>query len=142
MVKHGMAGTRTYRIWKDMRRRCLSRKRSEYLRYGGRGISVCKRWQSFSAFLMDMGKAPVGWTIERVNNEKGYSKKNCKWASRAEQSRNTASTVRVTYNGRTLCLADWALQLKIPATTLYSRVGFGWTPPKLFAPSGPQGGRS
>lgn len=87
--------TPTYVSWIAMKNRCNNPKASDYKYYGGRGIRVCKRWSSFSEFLGDMGEKPDGLTIERINNERGYSPSNCKWATRLEQSRNTRRNKRV-----------------------------------------------
>lgn len=87
-TKHGKAGTRTHRIWKAMRSRCNNPNIPRYKDYGGRGITVCKRWDKFENFLADMGEAPDGHSIDRINNNKGYSPSNCKWSTPTEQNRN------------------------------------------------------
>jgi hypothetical protein len=88
-IKHGMANTSEYIIWKGMRRRCSNPKCSAYKNYGGRGITVCKEWdESFQQFYKDMGPRPLGLTLERINNDLGYSKENCVWATRKQQRRN------------------------------------------------------
>lgn len=91
-LRHGFAHhngqTRTYRIWAGMRKRCNDPNCKEYKNYGGRGISVCLRWDSFLDFLSDMGNAPDKLTLERINNDKGYYKANCRWATRKEQMAN------------------------------------------------------
>ena len=85
---HGETGSREHRTWKAMRRRCNDPNQIGWVHYGGRGITCCKRWNKFENFLADMGRKPKGLTIERMNNSKGYSPKNCKWATWSEQNKN------------------------------------------------------
>ena len=94
VTKHGatrQGGWRTteYSSWLSMRQRCTNPHQFGYARYGGRGIRVCKRWDDFSKFLADMGPKPTRrHTLERVNNDKNYTPKNCVWATRYEQAQN------------------------------------------------------
>lgn len=83
-----------YHVWYDMKRRCYNKKNKDYKNYGGRGIKVCLSWRlSFDNFIKDMGFRPTdNHTLERMNNELGYSNDNCKWATRSEQARNTRIT--------------------------------------------------
>lgn len=118
-----------YGPWHDMIRRCYDSRRKNYRHYGGRGIKVCDRWrQSFEAFLEDMGPRPSPkHSIDRYpNNDGNYEPDNCRWATQGEQLRNYSRTRHVTYNGRTQCIADWAVEMKLPAQTLYTRIREGW----------------
>jgi len=110
-VKHGMARSgvgrsKTYTVWAAMLQRCVNPKDKNYKNYGGRGITVCKRWLKFENFLADMGEPLAGLSIDRKNNERGYTPSNCYWATREEQSFNKRNTVRVVFKKRRTLLND------------------------------------
>jgi len=87
--KHGAAGSPTYRSWQQAKSRCSNPNRRSFKDYGGRGITMCRRWHdSFTTFLADMGERRKGTTIERINNDLGYEPGNCRWVASAEQSKN------------------------------------------------------
>lgn len=117
MVRHGFAtrdGNRIseYSTWAGIISRCTNPDNLAYARYGGRGISICDRWLKFENFLADMGMKPSReYTVERVDNNKGYSPDNCKWATRTEQAQNTRSNHLVTFNNETLCIEEWQRRL-------------------------------
>ena len=126
---HRLSNTRTYYSWVEMRRRCLNKTHYMFPRYGARGISVCKRWEnSFDNFLTDMGIRPEGTSLDRVDNKKGYSKKNCRWATSREQIINRSITRWITYKGKKMCLADWAIKTGLPASRISQRIdNWGWS---------------
>lgn len=124
--KHGMYGTLTYRCWEGMLKRCRNPNYPAYADYGGRGITVCKQWFSFEGFLMDMGECPEGLSIERRDNEKGYSPDNCHWATRIEQANNRRSSRLVTYRGTTQTVTMWAREVGLNPGTLFYRLDQGW----------------
>jgi hypothetical protein len=110
-----------------MLKRCKNKNTPSFENYGGRGIKVCEEWEDFANFLRDMGVKPEGLTLERIENDLGYFKENCKWATRAEQSRNTRRTRFLTFSGKTMCVVDWAQHLKIEKGTLEGRLLSGWS---------------
>ncbi len=97
---HGKTESQTYFRWTDMKTRCLNKKSSHYKNYGGRGIKICDRWlNSFEYFLEDMGTVPENMTLERINNDKGYYKENCKWILKSHQPKNRRNNIYVIFNG-------------------------------------------
>lgn len=123
-----MSGTRIHDIWCGMRARCLNPNDNAYAHYGGRGILICERWDSFEAFFADMGDCPPKGELERVDNERGYEPGNCRWATRAEQMRNTRRNRVVEYAGKEWCLTDLANCLGVHPRTLFARIDRGWAP--------------
>ena len=120
---HGKSHTALHKIWLGMKNRCNNPRHHAYARYGGRGIGVCERWQSFSAFEADMGERPSPLhSVDRMDNDRGYSPDNCRWATRSEQSNNRGGVFR-DHDGRTL--REIATATGIPYDTLHSRYIMG-----------------
>ena len=112
-----------YAVWKTLVQRVTNPNDCNYPRYGGRGITMSEHWKTFEGFYADIGDPPFkGASIDRIDNEKGYSKENCRWATRTEQNRNTRRTVRYTYGGVTSTLAEFAEKYQINRSTLASRI--------------------
>lgn len=126
VTSHGMSNTATYRSWGAMVQRCTNPKNPAYHDYGGRGITCCARWMSFENFLADMGVKPDGLTLERKDNDGHYDVGNCRWATRAEQNRNSRHCRLLTHGGETLRIGEWAKRLGISEPKLRDRLNKGW----------------
>ena len=116
-------------VWCQMRARCQDRSHPVYHRYGGRGITVCERWEDFACFVADMGERPSPeMTIDRIDNEGPYSPENCRWADRTTQARNRRSTRRYEFDGYCLTLEEWSERTGIRAKLLHARLHtLGWS---------------
>lgn len=120
--------TREYRAWAAMRARCNNPNVINYERYGGRGIRVCKRWDDYRLFLLDMGRCPPGCTLERMDNGEGYSPGNCTWATRSAQVRNRRTSLMVDYGGKRWNFADLVDAHGRDYMLVYNRVfRYRWT---------------
>lgn len=116
-------GTRTYYAWRSMRSRCYNENNPSHKHYGGRGIDVCKAWiADFDQFVLDMGAVPEGKSLDRIDNNLGYSPDNCRWAT-IEQQLNNQRRNRVLQNkGETQTQAQWSRALGIAQDTLARRL--------------------
>lgn len=113
---------RAYKSWVSMRRRCNSPGDKDYPRYGGRGIKICDRWNSFELFMQDMGERPAGTTLGRIDNDGPYSPENCRWETPVQQINNTSVNVFLTHEGRTQTIAQWAKEIGMRHDTLCRRI--------------------
>lgn len=111
--QHGMRGTPTYNSWKTMKARCSNPNSPDYESYGGRGITVCDRWESFENFIADMGMRPRGMTLDRIDTNGAYSKENCRWATPIQQARNRKSNRLVVFEGQEMTLSEFADKIGI-----------------------------
>ncbi len=123
-------GTPEYRTWSNMKNRCTNPKYELYHRYGGRGITVCDEWvNSFETFLKDMGKKPSKQhSIDRINNDLGYSKDNCKWSTKTEQANNTKNAIIVEIDGVIKPLSYWCKEKNLNKSTILMRISRGVSP--------------
>ena len=121
---HGLSHTPQHIAWQNTIARCHRPTHKRYLDYGGRGILVCERWHTYLNYLEDMGERPEGMSLERIDNDKGYSPDNCKWATTHEQARNSRQNVNITYKGKTQTLKDWSVELGVNYQTLHTRLTF------------------
>lgn len=135
--KHGMSRSAEYRTWFAIKKRCYDQSCTRYPRYGGRGITVCDRWlESFEHFLSDMGPRPsANHSIDRINNNGNYEPKNCRWATNKEQSNNTSRNHKVTINGTTKTITQWADAHGLHWSVVMSRVRKGLSGESLIEPS-------
>ena len=141
-TKHGGAvdarqggSERLYTLWSGIKDRCLNPNASHYNRYGGRGVTICQRWvDNYAAFREDVGDAPgKGMTIDRIDNNKGYSPKNVRWSTRKEQANNRVTNVVLTHKGKTMTLKQWSEELGWKYGLIASRWKKGLRGKELFA---------
>lgn len=112
-----------------MKERCYNKNNASYKSYGFKGIIVCDRWLSgFNLFIEDMGPKPSPkHSLDRIDNNKGYSPENCRWATHKQQQRNRTNNRMLEYLGEKKCLAEWAESYSMHADTLWSRLKRGWS---------------
>ncbi len=122
VVTHGRSYDPIYYTWQSMVSRCTVKNSISYKNYGGRGVTVCKRWMKFENFLEDIGERPEGKSLDRIDNNKGYSKENCRWATAKEQARNKRNTNFFQYEGEFMSLPDIADIIGMKISTLRDRL--------------------
>lgn len=130
----GHTKTKEYTAWACMHDRCRNPRAREFKYYGARGIKVCEEWGTFKKFFEDMGFSPPGTSIERIDNNKGYSKENCKWATKKEQMANRRNTIWIEIGGVKKPLDVWAQEKGFKDGVVYSRYRRGWPISKLYEP--------
>lgn len=133
-LSHGLAGTRIYKIWQNMKRRCDKPNYYQYHRYGGRGISYDTRWSKFENFYEDMRDTYQSHlTLDRIDGDGNYTKDNCRWATWSEQKINTKATHWITFRGVAKPLSYWAEEVGINRTTIMMRLKKGWSVDKALS---------
>lgn len=116
---------RAHRSWTEMRNRCFNPTDHSYKNYGGRGITVCERWMTFTNFLDDMGQPGVGLSLDRINNDGNYEPGNCRWATPIQQSWNRRATKLLTHDGKTQPMSAWDRDLGFSVGTVGRRIRQG-----------------
>lgn len=124
---HGLNGTRTHRSWTTMKSRCSNPKDSSFGNYRERGITVCDRWLKFENFYEDMGDRPEDMSLDRIDNNSGYSKENCRWATQQEQGNNRRTNRFLDFEGKRQTVTQWASEIGVHRHTIYARLERGWT---------------
>jgi hypothetical protein len=125
---HNQSYSPIYQAWKAIRQRCGSPAHRWFNDYGGRGITVCARWDnSFELFAKDMGERPSGMTLDRINNEGDYTPENCRWATMETQSNNTRANVYLTVDGVSQTISQWSRQSGTNRSTMNERRRQGWS---------------
>ena len=125
-----------YRVWGAMKHRCANPNDKRFKNYGGRGITVCEEWQNdylaFYKWAVSNGYKK-GLTIDRIDTDGNYCPENCRWATPAQQNRNYSRNHLVTYNGKTMCIADWATHFGINRATVLFRLKQGKPLDEVFS---------
>ena len=126
-ITHGLSKSDEFNIWHGIKERCCNEKHPAYERYGGRGITMCDEWKtSFEAFYRDMGKRPSSdHSLDRKDNDKGYSKENCRWATLVEQANNRRDNILYFHDGVHRTLAAWSRELNFDYKKAYTHLQNG-----------------
>lgn len=130
-LTHGMSRKKNvvYAAWCRLRGRCLNKNSKDYPDYGGRGITVCERWNDFTLFLADVGERPSPkHSIDRIDTNGNYEPGNCRWATPKIQSNNRRNIQRFDFRGESKTLTEWAESSGIQMRTLFARIYYsGWS---------------
>lgn len=139
---HGKKHTPEYACWVTMRQRCSNPRNPVWHHYGGRGITVCERWQhSFENFLADMGQKPKesffgrgrsAYSLDRIDNDGPYAPENCRWATYAMQENNRRYNQTITFQGVTKTRAEWEQHLGYPPELIKQRLKLGWSVERIM----------
>lgn len=132
--EHGDSGSTEFKRWLSLIGRCNNPSDKAFGDYGGRGIKVCERWMEYENFLSDMGRCPSKeHTIDRVDNDGGYNKANCRWATKTEQNNNRRSNVVIEHDGRKMTATQWSKEIGVKYTTILYRLNAGYDLKNIFS---------
>ncbi len=127
----GRSMTKEYKSWTGMRNRCHNPKDPHFKDYGARGISVCVEWlASFDTFISHVGRIPqdgTRYTLDRIDNERGYEPGNVRWADKMTQASNRRNSIIITAFGKTMTLPQWSRETGLCKKTIRNRLLAGWT---------------
>ena len=126
---HKLSKTKLYKVWETIRTKCRNPKSSNYRLYGGRGIDICDEWYNDFLAFRDWALShgyQEGLTIDRINNNQGYSPDNCHWITNREQQLNKRNNVLISYQGKTQTLVEWCDELGLKYKTIQNRIVKGW----------------
>lgn len=129
MKKHGLCGTKLYNVLQTMKQRCYNPNDSRYKWYGAKGVKICDEWLEDPAAFVEWCEANGyrdGLTIDRIESTGDYTPENCRFITMSAQQRNRSSCKRISFNGETLSVQEWAEKLNIKASTLRARFNKGW----------------
>ena len=138
-TKHGLDNSRICIIWRNMKSRCHNSKNKQFKNYGGRGIYICDEWlgenalKNFADWSFENGYSEK-LTIDRIDNNKGYSPDNCRWVDCSVQANNKRNNILITNNGKTQTLVQWCKELKISRSMVRNRIERGWEKDMLLIP--------
>ena len=125
-----------YSVWTNMKYRCIKPNHKRYHDYGGRGIEICDEWlNSFHQFVSDMGERPDGFELDRIDNDKGYCKENCRWIDSKTNKRSRRNTRWVSINDKEYTLRDLSEEYNISYDTLIWRWRTGIRGKDIIKPS-------
>lgn len=129
--------TKLLGVWRTMKQRCFNPNNPKYKSYGGRGIKVCNEWSTFKSFEIwaKENGYQEGLSIDRIDNNKGYTPENCRWVNRITQQNNMRSNHFLEYSNERHTISEWSRLLKINRATLNNRIKKGWDIEQaLFSP--------
>jgi hypothetical protein len=141
--KHGESSMRLFKIWTNMKTRCLNKNYNRYSDYGGRGIKICDNWliyENFSKWAKENGYQD-NLSIDRIDVNGNYEPSNCRWATMKEQGNNKRTNHFIIFNGETLTIRQWEERYELPSGTIYTRLNHGWSIERAIADpiiSGPE----